>query len=91
MIDGIHRKVTKEAKIMLPIHEQFYTFQGEGTHSGQSAYFIRTFGCPIHCPWCDSSGTWHPEVGIFTRTDRGAHEIAHQLGRAAGSTTILGA
>lgn len=45
---------------MLPIYEQFYTFQGEGTHAGQAAYFIRTFGCPIHCPWCDSSGTWHP-------------------------------
>ena len=46
---------------MLPIQEQFYTFQGEGTHAGRAAYFIRTFGCPIHCPWCDSAGTWHPD------------------------------
>jgi organic radical activating enzyme len=46
---------------MLPIHEQFYTFQGEGTHAGRAAYFIRTFGCPVHCPWCDSAGTWHPD------------------------------
>jgi 6-pyruvoyltetrahydropterin/6-carboxytetrahydropterin synthase len=46
---------------MLPIHEQFYTFQGEGAHSGRAAYFIRTFGCPVHCPWCDSAGTWHPD------------------------------
>ncbi|MGJ8651908.1 MAG: 7-carboxy-7-deazaguanine synthase QueE [Opitutaceae bacterium] len=46
---------------MLPIHEQFYTFQGEGVHAGRSAYFIRTFGCPVHCPWCDSAGTWHPD------------------------------
>jgi 7-carboxy-7-deazaguanine synthase len=45
----------------LPIHEQFYTFQGEGVHSGRAAYFIRTFGCPVHCPWCDSAGTWHPD------------------------------
>ncbi len=44
---------------MLPIHEQFYTFQGEGVHAGRAAYFIRTFGCPVHCPWCDSAGTWH--------------------------------
>jgi len=28
---------------------------------GRAAYFIRTFGCPVHCPWCDSAGTWHPE------------------------------
>lgn len=46
---------------VLPIHEQFYTFQGEGTHAGKAAYFIRTFGCPVHCPWCDSAGTWHPD------------------------------
>lgn len=46
---------------MLPIHEQFYTFQGEGFHAGRAAYFIRTFGCPVHCPWCDSAGTWHPD------------------------------
>jgi len=46
---------------MLPIHEQFYSFQGEGTHAGKAAYFIRTFGCPVHCPWCDSAGTWHPD------------------------------
>ena len=46
---------------MLPIHEQFYTFQGEGSHAGKAAYFIRTFGCPVHCPWCDSAGTWHPD------------------------------
>lgn len=46
---------------MLPIHEQFYSFQGEGSHVGKAAYFIRTYGCPVHCPWCDSAGTWHPD------------------------------
>ena len=45
----------------LPVHEQFYSFQGEGCHAGRAAYFIRTFGCPVHCPWCDSAGTWHPD------------------------------
>ncbi len=45
----------------LPIHERFFTWQGEGAHLGRSAYFIRTFGCPVHCPWCDSAGTWHPD------------------------------
>lgn len=27
---------------------------------GKPAFFIRLFGCPVHCPWCDSAGTWHP-------------------------------
>ena len=44
-----------------PIHELFHSWQGEGVHLGRSAFFIRTFGCPVHCPWCDSAGTWHPE------------------------------
>lgn len=45
----------------LPIHECFHTWQGEGSHMGRSAFFIRTYGCPVHCPWCDSAGTWHPD------------------------------
>ena len=45
----------------IPIHESFLTWQGEGLHMGRSAYFIRTFGCPVHCPWCDSAGTWHKD------------------------------
>lgn len=28
---------------------------------GRAAFFIRTFGCPLHCPWCDSAGTWHKD------------------------------
>ncbi len=45
----------------LPVYETFYTWQGEGAHMGRAAFFIRTFGCPIQCPWCDSAGTWHPD------------------------------
>lgn len=43
----------------IPVHERFSTWQGEGVHMGRAAFFIRTFGCPMHCPWCDSAGTWH--------------------------------
>lgn len=28
---------------------------------GRAAFFIRTYGCPLHCPWCDSAGTWHKD------------------------------
>ncbi|MEO0795384.1 MAG: 7-carboxy-7-deazaguanine synthase QueE [Verrucomicrobiota bacterium] len=30
-------------------------------HLGRSSYFIRLFGCPVKCPWCDSAETWHPD------------------------------
>ena len=45
----------------LPVFERFFSFQGEGVHMGRSAFFIRTFGCPVKCPWCDSAGTWHKD------------------------------
>ena len=31
----------------LPVMEAFYTIQGEGFHSGRSAYFIRLGGCDV--------------------------------------------
>lgn len=67
---------------MLPIYEQFYTFQGEGLHAGKAAYFIRTFGCPVHCPWCDSAGTWHPDH-IPKRVDK---IVEAELASAAAAT-----
>lgn len=43
------------------VHERFHSIQGEGIYSGCSAFFIRLMGCPVHCPWCDSAGTWHAD------------------------------
>ena len=45
----------------LSIHERFLYMARRRIHLGRSAYFIRTFGCPVKCPWCDSAGTWHPD------------------------------
>ena len=44
-----------------PVYERFHSWQGEGLHWGKSAFFIRLHGCPVHCPWCDSAGTCHPD------------------------------
>jgi len=46
---------------LLPINETFHAWQGEGCHMGRSAFFIRTQGCPVRCPWCDAAGTWHSD------------------------------
>lgn len=44
------------------IHEIFYSIQGEGKYIGTPAVFVRTQGCSLHCPFCDSAATW-PEGG----------------------------
>ena len=41
-----------------PVYETFHSWQGEGEHAGKSAFFIRLFGCPLRCPWCDTPGSW---------------------------------
>ena len=48
-------------QVTYPVHERFFAFQGEGVHMGRRSFFIRTYGCPVHCPWCDSAGTWHKD------------------------------
>ena len=41
--------------VALPIHETFQgTIQGEGALAGTPADFIRLYGCPVGCPWCDT-------------------------------------
>lgn len=62
----------------LPVYETFHTWQGEGSHMGKSAFFIRLFGCPVHCPWCDSAGTWHPDYIPKVIEKRTPQELADQ-------------
>ena len=73
----------------LPIHEQFYTFQGEGVHSGRAAYFIRTFGCPVHCPWCDSAGTWHPDYIPKHITRLEPETLAREVAQTKAELTVI--
>lgn len=47
--------------VMLPLMEEFYTIQGEGYHTGTSAYFIRIGGCDVGCHWCDVKESWDPD------------------------------
>jgi len=43
---------------LIPIMESFYSLQGEGFHSGRSAFFIRLAGCDVGCVWCDVKESW---------------------------------
>ena len=45
----------------LPLVEKFHSLQGEGFHTGQSAFFIRLAGCSVGCSWCDTKHSWDKE------------------------------
>ncbi len=49
----------------IAVMESFLTVQGEGTFTGQAAWFIRTGGCDVGCTWCDVKESW----------EAGAHPI----------------
>ncbi len=36
------------------VNEIFYSIQGEGTHTGTPAVFLRLAGCNLQCPFCDT-------------------------------------
>lgn len=42
----------------LQIIEIFNSIQGEGSHIGKPSTFIRTAGCNLKCPGCDSPYSW---------------------------------
>ena len=54
---------------MLPLMEEFYTIQGEGSHTGTAAYFIRVGGCDVGCHWCDVKESWNADLHPPTLAD----------------------
>lgn len=45
-------------KTALNVCDIFTSVQGEGKDSGVHALFIRTAGCNLQCPWCDTKYSW---------------------------------
>lgn len=54
----------------LPVMEQFYTLQGEGSWTGTAAYFIRLAGCDVGCVWCDVKESWDPREEQYLRVSQ---------------------
>ena len=51
---------------LLPLMEEFYTIQGEGSHTGTAAYFTRIGGCDVGCHWCDVKESWNALIHPLT-------------------------
>jgi len=70
---------------LLPLMEEFYTLQGEGYHSGKSAYFIRLGGCDIGCHWCDVKESWNAELHALTDINN----IVEQANKYPGKVAVI--
>jgi organic radical activating enzyme len=49
---------------MLALAETFYSVQGEGTHVGTPAVFVRLAGCNLNCRFCDTDYSVRAFVSI---------------------------
>jgi len=50
----------------LRVNEMFLSVQGEGLHVGERTAFVRLYGCPLRCQWCDQpEALAHTGVGRF--------------------------
>ncbi len=71
----------------LPIVEKFHSLQGEGFHSGKSAFFIRLAGCEVGCPWCDTKHSWDSKKYPLLSIEALLSEI--KLVRSQGASFIV--
>ena len=71
--------------VTYPVVETFHSVQGEGNHTGVSAFFIRLGGCDVACPWCDTKESWnakrHPKRSIL--------ELAEEVKQAQPAIAII--
>lgn len=74
----------------LPVVETFHSLQGEGHHSGRSAFFIRLAGCTVGCTWCDTKHSWPEAAHPQRHLGELAQEAAEAERQGAAFTVITG-
>ena len=74
----------------LPVVEKFHSIQGEGFHSGKSAFFIRLAGCKVGCSWCDTKQSWDSSKFPLFSIDVLLQEITEAKIKGAAFIVITG-
>ena len=70
------------------IAETFLSINGEGTHAGQLAFFIRFTGCNLRCDYCDTK--WAQELSA-TRAQLTAEQLYGMVKESgAQNVTVTG-
>ena len=64
------------------VNEIFLSVQGEGLHVGERTAFVRLYGCPLRCRWCDQpEALAHTGIGRFETLT--VEEVRDQISRFA--------
>ena len=74
----------------IPVVETFHSLQGEGHHSGRSAFFIRLAGCNVGCTWCDTKHSWPMASHAKQDVDALAKQATHAKDAGAEFVVITG-
>ena len=74
----------------LPLVEKFHSLQGEGFHTGKSAFFIRLAGCNVGCSWCDTKHSWDKEKYPLIPIKKIINEIKRARLKGASFLVITG-
>ncbi len=63
----------------LPVVETFHSIQGEGAHTGRSAFFIRLASCNVGCTWCDTKHSWsahkYPKIHVKALANKATEAV----------------
>ncbi|MBF0307939.1 MAG: 7-carboxy-7-deazaguanine synthase QueE [Magnetococcales bacterium] len=68
-----------------PVCDLFHSLQGEGSRAGMPMTFLRFWGCPLRCPWCDEPRHRDPA----TRQDLSLERLDEKINRLAGGNPHL--
>ena len=74
----------------LPLVEKFHSLQGEGFHTGKSAFFIRLAGCNVGCSWCDTKHSWDQKKYPLISIKQIINEIKRAREKGASFLVITG-
>ena len=74
----------------LPLVEKFHSLQGEGYHTGKSAFFIRLAGCNVGCSWCDTKHSWDQKKYPLISIEKIANETKKARKKGASFLVITG-
>ena len=75
---------------ILPVVETFHSLQGEGVHTGRSAFFIRLGSCKVGCSWCDTKHSWAEELHPKITIEKLAEATSSAISKGAAFVVLTG-